>query len=107
METNPLGNDFLRLLNSLEQLTMIIGQVLIENCDVFPSCLYHVYTHNINQTIKIINRNDLHLFNYENDETNTKISFMNLKNFNRTLNNQDEKHSSRFSFVYRKRKHNQ
>ena len=75
---------------------MIISQVLIYDCEQFPSCLFDVYTHNINQTIKVLNRNDLYLFAYENEETNTKITFTNTKkNFNRTTSFHEEQNNGK------------
>jgi len=78
---------------------MIISQVLINDCEVFPGCLFHVYTLNINQTIQILNRDDLNSFRFENEETNTKITFMNTrKNLNRTTINHEEKNNSKIRF---------
>jgi hypothetical protein len=99
-ETNPLGNDFIRLLTSLQHLTMILAQVLINDCEQFPGCSFHVYTQNINQTIQILNRHDFNLFSYENQQTNTKISFTNTKkNLNRTTWIYDEKHNGKNQLI--------
>jgi hypothetical protein len=98
IETNPLGNDFVRLLTALQRLTVILGQVLITECDHFPGCSYNVYTKNINQTIKILNRQELNLFSYENEQTQTRITFMNIKktpNNNKTILIYDEKNNGR------------
>jgi hypothetical protein len=78
---------------------MIISQVLINDCEVFPGCLFNVETLNINQTIRVLNRYDLNTFFYENEETNTTINFINTrKSFNRTMISQDEKNNSRIRF---------
>jgi hypothetical protein len=75
---------------------MIISQVLINDCQIFPGCFFNVYTLNINQTIQILNQYDLNSFLYQNEETNTKISFINTKkNLNRTMINHEEKNNSR------------
>jgi len=71
---------------------MIIAQVLINDCEQYPGCLFNIYTLNINQTIQILNRNDLNIFSHENYQTQTKITFTNIKkNQNRTTLNSDEK----------------
>ena len=75
-DTNPLGNDFIRLLTSLQYLTKILGQILTHDCDRFPGCSLDVYTTNINQTIRILNRNELSSFSYENIQTKLKIMFI-------------------------------
>jgi len=79
---------------------MIIAQVLINDCEQFPGCSFHVYTQNINQTIQILNRHDFNLFSYENQQTNTKISFTNTKkNLNRTTWIYDEKHNGKNQLI--------
>ncbi|CAF2940230.1 unnamed protein product [Rotaria sp. Silwood2] len=95
--TNPLGNDFIRLLTSLNRLTTILAQVLINNCDQFPGCSFSVYTKNINQTINILNRQELNSFFYENEKTQIKFASINTKknlNNNRTTLIYDDKTNS-------------
>lgn len=103
LETNPLGNDFLRLLTSLQYLTQILSQVLISDCEQFPGCLLEIQTMNINQTIRIVNRDDLSTLNHQNEETNTNVHFQNArKNLNRTTTtNQDENHNSKITLTRR------
>ncbi|CAF3578226.1 unnamed protein product [Adineta steineri] len=95
--TNPLGNDFIRLLTALQSITMTLGQVLVNDCKQFPGCVHNIYTPNINQTINILNRQDLNSFSYENIDTQTKVGFMNIKkipnNNNRTTLNYDDKNN--------------
>ncbi|CAF0804146.1 unnamed protein product [Rotaria sordida] len=95
--TNPLGNDFIRLLTSLQRLTMILAQILINNCDQFPGCSFSVYTKNINQTMRILNRQELNSFFYENEKTQIKFSSINTKknlNSNKTTLIYDDKTNS-------------
>lgn len=105
--TNPLGNDFICLLTSLKRLTTILGQVLINDCNQFPGCSFNVFTKNINQTISIVNRQDLNSFLYENENPPIKISISSTRkiqnnNNNRTTLIYDEKINSKilFSFWY-------
>ncbi|UJR35373.1 hypothetical protein I4U23_028130 [Adineta vaga] len=93
-ETHPSGNDFIRLLTSLQRLTLTLAQILSTDCAQFPGCAFHTSTVNIEQTIQIVNRQQLNSFSYENTQTKTKVSFAHLrKNLlnNRTLFNADEK----------------
>lgn len=83
-------------MTSLQYLTQIIAQVLIEDCEQFPGCLVNIQTLNINQTIRVINRYDLHSFNHENEETNSRIHFHNLKkNINRSMGIHEETNNSK------------
>ena len=83
-------------MTSLQYLTQIIAQVLIEDCEQFPGCLLDIQTLNINQTIRIVNRYDLHSFNHKNEETNSKIHFHNLKkNVNRSTGIHEENNNSK------------
>ena len=94
IETNPLGNDFLRLLISLQKLTNIVGQVLKTDCQQYPGCSLTIYTGNINQTIQVQNRNQIDTFFYENLETLTKVNMHPTKKIpmnNKTIVNLDEK----------------
>jgi len=92
MGTNPLGNDFIRLLTCLQRLTTILSQVLIHDCDQFPGCSFNIFTQNINQTINILNRQNLSSFSYENIDTQTKVSFINM--------NKNQNNNNRTTFIY-------
>ncbi|CAF1216788.1 unnamed protein product [Rotaria magnacalcarata] len=96
ISTNPLGNDFVRLLSSLKRLTTILAQVLNNNCDQFPGCSFSVTTKNINQTINVLNRQELHSFDYENENTQVKFTASHTKknqNNRTTLINDDSNNS--------------
>jgi hypothetical protein len=100
IETNPLGNDFLRLLMSLQRLTNILAQVLTNDCEQFPGCSLTIHTNNIDQTIQILNRQQLDAFAHENHPTQTKITFNTMKktsSSNKTVPNIDDKHNGRHS----------
>ena len=98
INTNPLGNDFIRLLTCLQSLTKILSQILIYDCERFPSCSFDVYTENINQTIRILNRNELNSFSYDNQNAYIKINFIDKQsniNMNKTTSRYDNKNDSR------------
>lgn len=71
---NPLGNDFVRLLTCHQRITHIVEQILSTDCQQFPGCLWTVNTLNINQTIRILHRQQLETFSFENESTRTKLT---------------------------------
>lgn len=98
INTNPLGNDFVRLVTSLQRLTMILSQVLINNCDQFPGCSFTVSTKNINQTVKVLNRQELNTYSYEDENTQIKFGVTYTKKTqynNRTMLINDDKNTSK------------
>ena len=102
-ETNPLGNDFLRLITSLQRLTHILAQVLTNDCQLFPGCSFSVQTENINQTIQILTRQQLDTFVYENEPTQTRVAFTARKKSptnNKTILHLDEKQNGQFNSIH-------
>ena len=105
IETNPLGNDFLRLLSCLQRSTTIIAQILTDDCDLFPGCSFHIYTENINQTVAIVHRQELNSFSSDNEETLTRVTFSHTKahsngNTSKAAWVSNEKHEGRRCSVF-------
>ena len=93
-ETHPSGNDFVRLLSSLQRLTLTVAQVLTTDNEQFPGNSLHISTVNIEQSIEIVTRQQLNSFSYENAPMHTKVSFAHTRKpmlNNRTLLTFDEK----------------
>ncbi|CAF0780051.1 unnamed protein product [Adineta ricciae] len=93
-ETHPSGNDFVRLLSSLQRLTLTVAQVLTTDNEQFPGSSLHTSTVNIEQSVDIVTRQQLNSFSYENVPINTKVSFAHTRKTmlnNRTLLIFDEK----------------
>ncbi|CAF1119118.1 unnamed protein product, partial [Didymodactylos carnosus] len=81
-ETYPLGNEFIRVLTSLQHLTTIVIQMIVNNTTIsnslslgFSTPTFNITTKNLNQTIKIMTLNELKTFIYLNNETKIKITF--------------------------------
>ena len=99
-ETNPLGNDFLRLITSLQRLTYILAQVLTNDCQLFPGCSFSVSTENINQTIRILTRQQLDTFVHDNEPTRIRVAFTATKKSqtnNKSMLNLEEKQNGKFN----------
>lgn len=96
-DTNPIGNDFLRLITSLQRLTNIVSQVLTKDCRKYPGCSFTTQTDNIDQTVHVVNRQQLETFSYEDSQAKIKINIgFNKKTmpFNRTYFHHDERDNS-------------